>query len=455
MTTADALAPDTLAVVLAAGEGTRMRSDRPKVMHAVAGRPMLGHVLDAVAAAGIARAVVVIGPGMEEVARWVAPRPTAVQDERRGTAHAVLAARAALAEGARDVLVVFGDTPLARGETMAALLAERRRGGGAAVAVLGFRPADPSPYGRLVLAADGGVERIVEARDATPAEQAIGLCNAGVMALDGARALAFLDRIGCANAKGEFYLTDVVAVARAAGGVCRFVEAPADEVMGVNSRAELAAAEAAMQARLRRAAMAAGTTLVAPDTVFLAADTRLGRDAIVHPHVVFGPGVTVGPRVEIRSFSHLEGATVAAGAIIGPYARLRPGAVIGENAHVGNFVEIKAATLGAGAKANHLAYIGDAAVGAGANIGAGTITCNYDGYGKYRTDIGAGAFIGSNSALVAPVTVGAGAIVGAGSVVTEDVPADAVAIARGRQATKPGAAPAYKALRRALREEKG
>ncbi|MGE0715298.1 MAG: bifunctional UDP-N-acetylglucosamine diphosphorylase/glucosamine-1-phosphate N-acetyltransferase GlmU [Alphaproteobacteria bacterium] len=449
MTTADALA-----VVLAAGEGTRMRSDRPKVMHHVAGRPMLGHVLDAVAAAGIARVVVVVGPGMEEVARWVAPRPTAVQAERRGTAHAVLAARAALAAGASDIVVAFGDTPLVTAATVAALLAERRRDGGAAAAVLGFRPDDPAPYGRLVRDAGGDLLRIVEARDATAEERAIGLCNAGVMALDGAGALAMLDRIGCDNAKGEFYLTDIVAVARAAGGVCRVIEAPADEVMGVNTRAELAAAEAAMQRRLRAAAMAAGVTLVAPETVFLAADTRIGRDTVVHPNVVFGPGVEIGAGADIRSFSHIEGARVAVGAIVGPFARLRPGADVGADAHVGNFVEIKAATLGAGAKVNHLSYVGDASIGAGANIGAGTITCNYDGFGKYRTAIGAGAFIGSNTALVAPVAVGDGAIVGAGSVVTENVPDESIAVARGRQSTKPGAAPAYRALRRARRDGK-
>ncbi|WP_374449513.1 bifunctional UDP-N-acetylglucosamine diphosphorylase/glucosamine-1-phosphate N-acetyltransferase GlmU [Stella sp.] len=451
MTTTDIRCADaTLAVVLAAGEGTRMKSSLPKVMHPVAGRPMVGHVLDAVAGAGIGRVAVVIGPGMERLARWVAPHPTAVQSERRGTAHAVLAARAEIAAGADDLLVVFGDTPLVSPGTIAGLLAERRRG--AAVAVLGFRPADPSPYGRFVLDAAGGLERIVEARDATEAERRIGLCNAGLMAIDGARALDLLDRVGCDNAKGEYYLTDLVAVARGLGLPCRFAEAPEAELMGVNTRLDLARAEAAMQERLRRRAMAEGATLIAPETVFLAADTRLGRDVTVHPHVVFGPGVTVADGAEIRSFSHLEQATVGAGALVGPFARLRPGAELGEGAHVGNFVEIKAATLGAGAKANHLAYIGDASVGAGANIGAGTITCNYDGFAKYRTDIGAGAFIGSNTALVAPVTVGAGAIVGAGSVVTEPVPDDAIAIARARQTTRTGQAPAYRALRRARRE---
>ncbi|BBK31105.1 bifunctional UDP-N-acetylglucosamine pyrophosphorylase/glucosamine-1-phosphate N-acetyltransferase [Stella humosa] len=453
MTTGDnrTTAP-TLAIVLAAGEGTRMRSTQPKVMHKVAGRTMVGHVLDAVAGAGVTDVVVVVGPGMEALAKAVAPHPIAIQQDRRGTAHAVLAARDAIAAGAGDVLVVFGDTPLVSSETIGRLLAERRQG--AAVAVLGFRPADPSPYGRFVLDADGGLARIVEAKDATEDERRIGLCNAGLMAIDGARALDLLDRVGCDNAKGEFYLTDLVAVARAAGAACRFAEAPVEELMGVNTRADLAAAEAAMQDRLRRRAMAEGTTLVAPETVFLAADTRLGRDTVVHPHVVFGPGVTVGEGVEIRAFSHLEQATVGDGAIVGPYARLRPGAELGAGAHVGNFVEIKAATLGPGAKANHLAYIGDATVGAGANIGAGTITCNYDGFGKYRTEIGAGAFIGSNTALVAPVSVGAGAIVGAGSVITETVPDESLAIGRSRQATKPGVAPAYRALRRARREGK-
>ncbi|BBK41263.1 bifunctional protein GlmU [Allostella vacuolata] len=442
----------TLAIVLAAGEGTRMRSDRPKVLHPVAGRPMVRHVLDAVAGAGIGRVAVVVGPGMDQLTRAVAPHPTVVQHDRRGTAHAVLAARAAIAAGADDVVVLIGDAPLVTSATIARLLEERRRG--AAVAVLGFRPADPGPYGRFVLDADGTLARIVEARDASPAELGIGLCNSGMMAIDGRLALDLLDRVGCDNAKGEFYLTDLVAIARAAGRTCRFAEAPAEEMMGVNTRAEQAAAEAAMQDRLRRRAMADGATLVAPETVFLCADTRLGRDTIVHPHVVFGPGVTVGEGVEVRSFSHLEQATVGDGAIVGPFARLRPGAELGAGAHVGNFVEIKAATLGAGAKANHLAYIGDASVGAGANIGAGTITCNYDGFGKYRTEIGAGAFIGSNTALVAPVTVGAGAIVGAGSVVTDAVPDESIAIARARQTTRPGAAPAYRALRRARREGK-
>ncbi len=451
MTTADSPPAATLAVILAAGEGTRMRSRLPKVLHRVAGRPMIRHVVAAVEEAGVDRVVVVVGPGMDEVAKAAAPHPTAIQHDRRGTAHAVLAARSAIAAGAGDVLVVFGDTPLVRPATIAALLAERRRDG-AAVAVLGFRPADPGPYGRFVLDASGGLARIVEAKDATAEERRIGLCNAGLMAIDGGRALALLDRIGCDNAKGEFYLTDLVAVARADGAECCFTEAAVEELMGVNTRADLAAAEAAMQDRLRCRAMAEGATLVAPDTVFLAADTRIGRDTIIHPHVVFGPGVVVGEGVEVRSFSHLEAAMVGDGAIVGPYARLRPGAELAAGAHVGNFVEIKAATIGAGAKVNHLAYIGDASVGPGANIGAGTITCNYDGFAKYRTDIGAGAFIGSNTALVAPVSVGAGAIVGAGSVVTESIPEESVAIARSRQTTRPGAAPAYRALRKARRE---
>ena len=451
MTTTDTGPSATLAIILAAGEGTRMRSRRPKVMHPVAGQPMIRHVLAAVEGAGVDRVVVVVGPGMEDVAKAAAPHATAIQRERRGTAHAVLAARDAIADGTGDVLVVFGDTPLVSSATIAALLAERRTDG-AAVAVLGFRPADPSPYGRFVLDPAGGLSRIVETRDATEEERRIGLCNAGLMAIDGARALALLDRVGSNNAKNEFYLTDLVAVARADGAACRFTEAPVEELMGVNTRADLAAAEAAMQARLRCRAMAAGVTLVAPETVFLAADTRIGRDTVVHPHVVFGPGVTVGEGVEIRSFSHLEKASVGDGAIVGPYARLRPGADLAAGAHVGNFVEIKAATVGAGAKVNHLAYIGDASIGAGANIGAGTITCNYDGFGKYRTEIGAGAFIGSNTALVAPVSVGAGAVVGAGSVVTESVPDESIAIARSRQSTKPGAAPAYRALRKARRD---
>lgn len=429
-----------LAIVLAAGEGTRMRSERPKVLHEIAGRSMLAHVLVALRGAGAGSLGVVIGPDRDDVARQVrALAPSAevfVQAERRGTAHAVLAARPLLERaGAEDVLVAFADTPLLREETFARLRAPLAAGAG--VAVLGFQARDPTGYGRL-LAHGGRLTAIREERDASPQERAITLCNAGLMAIRGDVALELLDGVDDRNAKREFYLTDVVGLAVARGLDAVAVTVSEDEVMGVNDRIQLAAAEGVLQARLRREAMAAGATLVAPETVFLSHDTRLGRDVVVEPNVVFGPGVTVGDGAVVHAFSHLEGATVGPGCSVGPFARLRPGARLDEGARIGNFVEVKNATLGAGAKANHLSYVGDASVGAGANIGAGTITCNYDGVAKHRTSIGAGAFIGSNSALVAPVSIGEGAYVGSGSVITADVPADALAIARGRQAVKEG-----------------
>jgi bifunctional UDP-N-acetylglucosamine pyrophosphorylase/glucosamine-1-phosphate N-acetyltransferase len=435
-------------IILAAGKGTRMRSDRPKVLHRIAGRTMLGHVAAAAESLGADPIVVVVAPGMDEVARAVAPHPVAVQERQRGTGDAVKAARGALAGFEGDVLILYGDCPLIRAETLDAMRRQRRD---EAVTVLGIRVPGPSPYGRLVIGEDGTLERIVEALDATEVERGIDLCNSGVMLIDSQLIFGLLDRIDNANAKGEYYLTDIVAIARRAGHLCRVVEAPAVEALGVNSRAELAAAEAAMQDRLRRDAMANGATLVDPNSVWFSWDTRLGRDVTIEPNVVFGPGVTIGDGVEIRAFSHLEGATVEDGAIVGPFARLRPGASIGRAAHIGNFVEIKNARIDDGAKANHLSYIGDADVGAGANIGAGTITCNYDGFGKYRTVVGAGAFIGSDTILVAPVTVGPGAFTAAGSTITEDVPADALALGRGRQAVKEGWARAFRAERRAAK----
>jgi bifunctional UDP-N-acetylglucosamine pyrophosphorylase/glucosamine-1-phosphate N-acetyltransferase len=350
------------------------------------------------------------------------------------------------------VIVLYGDTPLLRPETIRALLAGRRRPPAAAIAVAGMRPADPAPYGRLVLDRDGGLARIVEARDAGPDETAIGLCNGGIMAVEAHRLFDLVDRIGNDNAKREFYLTDIVAIARAEALAVRVVELPAEELTGVNTRAELAAAEAVLQTRLRRRAMEEGATLISPETVFFSADTRLGRDVVVEPNVVFGPGVVVGDNVHILAFSHLTGATIASGARVGPFARLRPGAVLEEDVHVGNFVEVKASRLGPGAKANHLSYLGDSDIGGGTNIGAGTITCNYDGFNKHRTMIGERAFIGSNTALVAPVTVGDGVIVAAGSVVTSDVPADALTIARGQQVDKPGRAPEIRARLKAKRK---
>jgi bifunctional UDP-N-acetylglucosamine pyrophosphorylase / glucosamine-1-phosphate N-acetyltransferase len=428
-----------LAVVLAAGEGTRMRSPRPKVLHAIGQRSLIAHVLDTVGKAGGSRTAVVIGPGADAVAaeaRQALPGSEIFeQSERRGTAHAVLAARPALTRAADDVLVIFGDTPLIRPQTlirMRGALAE-----GAAVVVLGFRPQDPAGYGRLVF--EGGEPvAIREELDASPAERALRLCNGGLMAFAGPTTLAILERIGNDNRKGEYYLTDAIAAARAMGLKTAVIETEEDEVRGINTKAQLAESEAVLQQRLRAAAMEAGVTLVAPETVFLAADTKLGRDVVVEPFVVFGPGVTVEDNAVIRSFSHLDRAHVGKGALVGPYARLRPGAQLHENVHIGNFVEVKEAVVEAGAKANHLSYIGDAVVGAGANIGAGTITCNYDGAAKHRTEIGRNAFIGSNSALVAPVRIGEGAYVGSGSVITQDVPADALAVARGRQEVREG-----------------
>jgi bifunctional UDP-N-acetylglucosamine pyrophosphorylase / glucosamine-1-phosphate N-acetyltransferase len=443
------------AVILAAGQGTRMRSARPKVLHEVAGRPMIGHILAALDALEFDRKLVVIGKGMDAVAAAVAPAQTAIQDPPRGTGDAVRAARASLAGFSGDVVVLFGDAPLLTAATIERMVAARRGPGDPAVAVLGFRPADPAAYGRLVIGSDGALERIVEARDATERERAIGLCNAGIMAIDGARLFGLLDRIGNDNAKGEYYLTDIVGLARQSGWRCVTVEAEdADEVMGVNSRADLAAAEAVMQARLRAAAMDAGVTMTDPATVYLSTDTRFGRDVTVGPHVIFGKGVTVADNVEIRAFCHIEGASIGPGALVGPFARLRPGARLERDVHVGNFVEVKEAVLEAGAKANHLTYIGDARVGAGANIGAGTITCNYDGFFKSRTDIGAGAFIGSNTALVAPVKIGDGAIVGAGSVITADVAPDSLAVERAEQVERPGWAVRYRARKKAEKDAK-
>ena len=426
------------AIILAAGEGTRMHSKKPKVLHEVAGRAMIAHVLDAVRALDPAETVVVLAPGMEAAAKAVAPATVAIQQEPRGTGDAVHAAEHALSAEIDTVLVLFGDTPLVRTETLERLLTARKDG--AAIAIAGMRPADPSPYGRLVEDGDGGIARIVEARDASPEEAAIALCNGGIMAIDARRAFDLVGRVGCDNSKGEYYLTDIVAIARADGLRCAVVEMPAEDVLGVNTRAELAAAEAIMQQRLRARAMANGATLVAPETVFLSADTVLGQDVVVEPHVVFGPGVSVGDDALIRSFSHFDRAEIGPGAIVGPFARLRPGAVLEQDVHVGNFVEVKATRIHAGAKANHLSYLGDSEIGAGTNIGAGTITCNYDGFNKYRTMIGAGSFIGSNATLVAPISIGDGAFVAAGSVVTRDVAADAMTIGRANQVDKPGRA---------------
>jgi bifunctional UDP-N-acetylglucosamine pyrophosphorylase/glucosamine-1-phosphate N-acetyltransferase len=416
------------AVILAAGHGTRMRSARPKAMQPLAGRPMLRHLI-ATCEAAFDRIVVVVGPGMDELAALAAPHRTVVQHERLGTAHAALQAEAWFGDG--DVAILYADNPLITAGTLAALARARV---GAELAMLGMRPPDPGRYGR-VIARDGVVERIVEYADATEAERTIALCNAGVFRAAAADMRGWLRRV-TPSAGGEYYLTDIVPLA----GRVVAVEAPWEELRGINTRAELAAAEATAQQALRARAMADGATLTAPETVFLAYDTVLAEDVTVGPHVVFGPGVTVDEGAEIRAFCHLEGCAVAAGAIIGPFARLRPGTRVGPAAHVGNFVELKATMLGAGAKANHLAYLGDATVGAGTNIGAGTITCNFDGVAKHPTTIGDHAFVGSNATLVAPITIGSGAFIAAGSTITEPVPADALAFGRARQDTKPGLA---------------
>jgi len=422
------------AILLAAGLGTRMRSRLPKALHPIAGRPMLAHLIAACEAV-FDRIIVVTGPEMPELAAVAGPHPAVVQAERLGTAHAALQAAPLLEGFAGDVAVLYADNPLITTDTLRALLAARQRHG---AALVGMRPADPARYGRLVADGTGRVSRIVEWADASEDERAIGLCNVGVICAPGGKLFGWLSAVGNANKAREYYLPDVIALGTAEGAHWQAVEAPEAECRGINSRAELATAEAEVQSRLRAAAMAGGATLVAPDSVTFCHDTRLGQDVTIGPSVVFGPGVVIEDDVEIRAFSHLEGCVVRSGAVIGPFARLRPGTLVETGAHVGNFVELKATTLGIGAKASHLSYLGDASVGAGANIGAGTITCNYDGVAKHRTEIGAGAFIGSDTALVAPVRVGDRALVAAGSVITEDVPDDAMAIARGRQANKPG-----------------
>ena len=438
----------SLTIVLAAGEGTRMRSSIPKVLHQVAGGSLLSHVLAAAPSGEGAGVAVVIGPQREDVgAEAKRVRPDAaivVQAERLGTAHAVLAAREAIERGADDVLVVFGDTPLISAATLARMQEPLKAG--AAVVVLGFRAADPTGYGRL-LTKNGELVAIREQNDASAAERLIDLCNAGVMAFDGRTALQILDAIGNANSKSEYYLTDAVGIARDKGLRAVTIETSEDEVRGINTKAQLAEAEAVLQTRLRQAALEAGVTMTAPESVYLSADTSFGKDVTIEPFVVIGPGVTIADGAVIHSFSHIVEATIGKKASVGPYARLRPGTSLGEGAKIGNFVETKNAVLDAGAKVNHLTYIGDAHVGVGANIGAGTITCNYDGFKKHRTVIGAGAFVGSNSSLVAPVRIGAGAYVGSGSVITKDVADDALAVERGEQTMRPGWAKRFRDMK--------
>ncbi|SCM77055.1 Bifunctional protein GlmU (Includes: UDP-N-acetylglucosamine pyrophosphorylase; Glucosamine-1-phosphate N-acetyltransferase) [uncultured Pleomorphomonas sp.] len=437
--------PSCLAVVLAAGEGTRMRSDLPKVLHPVGGRPLIDAVLESARAGGADRIAVVIGADKvrAHLSKTAPDARIFEQRERLGTAHAALAAREALAGHQGPVLILFGDTPLVRPATIAALTG--RLSAGADIALLGFTTDAPTGYGRLIVE-DGRLVAIVEERDADESTKAIRLCNSGIMAFRPGLLPELLDAIGNANAKGEYYLTDAVALGTARGLRAEAVIGSEEsEFVGVNDRAQLAAAEAIFQKRARAEAMAAGATLVAPDTVFFSFDTRLGRDVTVEPNVVFAPGVEVASGVVIRAFSHLEGARVASGAVVGPYARLRPGADLAENVHVGNFVEIKNARVDQGAKVNHLTYIGDASIGARTNVGAGTITCNYDGYFKHRTIIGADVFVGSNTVMVAPVTVGDNALTAAGSVITADVPGDAMAFGRARQDVKEGMGAAKKA----------
>ena len=439
-----------LAIVLAAGKGTRMKSDLPKVLHRIAGAPMLAHVLQAGSAAGIARGCLVVGPNMEAVGEAGqavdAGLDVFVQLEQLGTADAVKAALPALEAGQGPILVLYGDTPLLRAETLKAVVGELDAG--ADLVVVGFEADDPTGYGRLLFDEEGRLAGIREEKDASTAERALTLCNSGIVAFRSGETLkTLLARIGNDNAKGEYYLTDAVSLARGDGLHARVVLSNAEEVLGVNSRAELAVAEAAMQMRLRNVAMAHGVTLIAPETVFFSYDTAIGRDVVIQPNVIIGPGVTIDDGATIMGFCHFENARIGPGATVGPFARLRPGAELAKNAHVGNFVEIKNAHVYEGAKVNHLTYIGDASVGAKANIGAGTITCNYDGFAKHRTEIGEGAFIGSNSSLVAPVKVGDGAFVGSGSVVTKDVPEDALAVSRVPQQNHEGWAGKVRARR--------
>ena len=444
-------------IVLAAGKGTRMKSAKPKVLHQIAGLSMLGHVLKLAGAAGCDDLAVVIGPGMEpvraEVARLAAGAKVYVQTEQRGTADAVLAAREAIGRRSSDwagdgkpadLIVLYGDTPLLQPETIARLRAALAAG--ANVAVLGFEAADPAGYGRLLTDASGNLTAIREDKDATPAERTIRLCNSGVLAFRCPDVLSIFDRIGNANAKGEYYLTDAVEIARRDGLKAVAVVCPEEEVLGINSRDQLAAAEALYQRRARLAAMMQGATLISPDTVWFSHDTTVGCDVTIEPNVFFGPGVTVEDDVIIHANCHFVGARLRRAAEVGPFARLRPGADIGPQVRIGNFVEIKNTTMEAGSKANHLAYLGDGRVGARANVGAGTIFCNYDGFNKHRTEIGAGAFIGSNTSLVAPVRIGDGAYIGSGSVITKNVEADALALERTEQQSRPGWAARFRAV---------
>ncbi|ASR51630.1 bifunctional UDP-N-acetylglucosamine diphosphorylase/glucosamine-1-phosphate N-acetyltransferase GlmU [Blastomonas fulva] len=445
------------AIILAAGQGTRMKSDLHKVLHPVAGLPMLHHLLESLSAAGAARQVVVVGARREQVEASVAPRGVAIahQAEQLGTAHAALQAREALADFDGIAIVCFGDTPFLQPDTIRRLTDRLSAADGPRVAVLGFTPDDAKAYGRIIADASGNITKMVEFKDASDHERGVKLCNSGVTAVRTADLWSLLDRVGNNNAAGEYYLPDIVMLAIQDGDRAVVVETDPDELIGINSRAELAEAEAIWQARRRARAMADGASLVAPETVWFAHDTIVGRDVVIEPNVMFGPGVTIADNVVIHAFSHIEGATIASGCSVGPFARLRPGAQMQEGAKVGNFVEMKKAVLGPGAKASHLTYLGDATVGANANIGAGTITCNYDGYFKYQTVIGENAFIGSNSSLIAPVKIGRDAIVAAGSAVSRDVADGELRLVRAEQLVKPGWADRFHdAMRRKKREGK-
>ncbi len=435
------------AIVLAAGKGTRMKSDTHKVLHPIAGRPMLSHLLASVETLGPVAEVIVVGHGREQIEKAVEARGArvATQEPQLGTGHAVQQAERSLEGFEGDILILYGDVPMVPTATMARMLERLHADDAPAVVVLVFRPPVPGAYGRVIADESGAIAKMVEAKDASPEEYAVTLCNSGLMAVRAADLWPLLARVGNDNAAGEYYLVDIVNLAQTDGRKSAVIETEAWEVAGVNSRAELAGVEAEWQQRRRAQAMADGVTLIAPETVWFAYDTVVGRDVTIEQNVVFAPGVTVADGAVIRAFSHLEKADIGTGALIGPYARLRPGARIGAKAHIGNFVEVKNVTVGEGAKANHLTYLGDGEVGAGANIGAGTIFCNYDGFLKYRTIVGEGAFVGSNSALVAPVTIGKGAIVAAGSVVTKDVAPDALALVRPVQEEKPGWATRFRA----------
>src|SRR3954471_13699885 len=449
-------ARSSLTIVLAAGEGTRMRSNLPKVLHPVASESLLAHVLAAAPKGAGTSLAVVIGPDHQAIAdeaKRIRPDAfTFVQQDRLRTAHAVLAGRDAISRGGDDLLIAFRGTPLISAANFARLRARLAKG--AAIAALGFRAADPAGYGRFIVEGDRLVA-IREQADASTEERKIDLCNAGVMAIDGRRALAILDKIGNANSKSEYYLTDAVGIVSEQGWDAVVIETSEDEVRGINTKAQLAEAESVMQAGLRKVAMEAGVTLIAPETVYLAADTVFGKDVTIEPFVVIGPGVSIGDGTVVHSFSHIVETKLGKKVSIGPYARLRPGTSLGDGARIGNFVETKAATLEAGVKVNHLSYIGDATIGANSNIGAGTITCNYDGFFKHKTIIGEGAFIGTNSSLVAPVRIGHGAYIGSGSVITKDVPDDAMAVERSPQNNREGGAARYREMKMRAKAKKG